>query len=62
MKTKNEDFKKFLEFKALVGSQTSKKIKVLRSNNEGVYISKELDTFCNDARIKREMIMPDNPQ
>jgi hypothetical protein len=47
MKTKDEVFGKFQEFKALVENQTGKKIKVLRSNNGGEYTSKEFDTFCS---------------
>jgi hypothetical protein len=50
MKTKDEVFEKFQEFKALVENQTGKKIKVLRSDNGGEYISKEFDTFCREAR------------
>jgi hypothetical protein len=35
LKTKDEVFDKFQEFKALVENQTGRKIQVLRSNNEG---------------------------
>ena len=38
LKAKNEVFKCFKEFKALVENQTGKKIKVLRSDNGGEYI------------------------
>jgi transposase InsO family protein len=62
MKTKDEVFKKFQEFKALVENQTGKKIKVLRSDNGGEYTSKEFDTFCRQARIKKELTVPYNPQ
>jgi hypothetical protein len=50
LKTKDEVFSKFMEFKALVENQIGKKIKVLRSNNGGEYTSKEFDACCRDAR------------
>jgi hypothetical protein len=40
MKTKDEVFSRFQEFKALVENQTGRKIKVLRSDNGGEYTSK----------------------
>jgi transposase InsO family protein len=61
MKTNDEVFWKFQEFKALVENQTGKNIKVLRSGNGGEYTSKELDTFCREAGIK-ELLVPYNSQ
>jgi transposase InsO family protein len=60
MMTKDEVFGKFQEFQALVENQTSKKIKVLRSDNGREYISKEFHTFCKEAGINRELIVPYN--
>jgi transposase InsO family protein len=60
--TKDEVFSRFQEFKALVEKQTGKKIKVLRLDNGGEYTSKEFKGFCKEARIKRELIVPYNPQ
>jgi transposase InsO family protein len=37
-------------------------MKVLISDNGGEYISKEFNNFCIEARIKREFIVPYNPQ
>jgi transposase InsO family protein len=62
LKTKDEVFSRFQEFKALVENQTGKKIKVLRSKNRGEYTSKEFEGFYKEARIKREMTVPYNPQ
>jgi transposase InsO family protein len=62
LKTKDEVFSRFQEFKALVENQTRKKIKVLRSNNGGEYTSKEFEGFCKEAGIKRELIVSYNPQ
>jgi hypothetical protein len=62
LKAKSEVFKRFQEFKALVENQTGKKIKVLRSDNGGEYASTEFVDFCTQAGIRRQMIVPYNPQ
>jgi transposase InsO family protein len=62
MKTKDEVFSRFREFKALVENQTGKKSKVLRSDNGGEYTPNEFKNFCKEARIKMELTMPFNPQ
>ena len=62
MKTKNETFGKFQEFKALVENQTSRKIRSLRLDNGGEYTFGEFDDLCRKAKIKRELTVPDNPQ
>jgi transposase InsO family protein len=49
------------EFKDLSENQTRKKIKVLRSNNGGVYTSKEFESFYKESGIKRELTIPYNP-
>jgi hypothetical protein len=41
LKTKDEVFSRFMEFKSLVENQIGKKIKVLRLDNGGEYTSKE---------------------
>jgi transposase InsO family protein len=62
MKTKGQVFNRFQEFKALVENQTGKKIRVLRSDNGGEYTSKEFMDFCSGEGIRRELIVPYNPQ
>ena len=62
LKTKSEVFKQFQEFKALVETQTGRKIKVLRSDNGGEYNIGEFVYFCAEARIKREFNIPYNSQ
>jgi transposase InsO family protein len=62
LKTNNEVFKRFQEFKALLENQTGKRIKVLRSDNEGEYSSSEFVVFCTRAGIRRQMTVPYNPQ
>ena len=54
LKTKDEAFRKFQEFKVEVENLTYKKIKTIRSNNGREYTSKELVAFCKEAGIRRE--------
>ena len=62
LKTKNETFGKFQEFKAIVENQSSRGIRALRSNHGGEYTSTKFDGFCQKEGIKRELIVPYNPQ
>ena len=55
-------FERFKEFKTLVENLSEKKIKILRSNNGGEFTSNEFNECCEEARIKRELIVPYNPQ
>ena len=62
LKTKNEAFSKFQEFKALVENQTRKKSKALRLENGDDHTSNDFNDLYKDAGIKREFIVPYNPQ
>jgi transposase InsO family protein len=62
LKSKDEVFNKFKEFKALIENLSERKIKILRSYNGGEYTSKEFVNFCKDVGIKRELTTPYNPQ
>jgi transposase InsO family protein len=62
LKSKNEVFSKFKEFKALIENLFERKIKILKSDNGGEYTSKEFVNFCKDVGIKRELTTPYNPQ
>jgi len=62
MKSKDEVFRVLQELKVEVENQTRKRIKILRSNNGGEYTSKELIAFCKESGIKKELIVPYNPQ
>jgi hypothetical protein len=53
---------RFQEFKARIENLTERKIKTLRSNNGGEYTSKCFTDFYIETRIKREDIVPYNPQ
>jgi transposase InsO family protein len=62
LKSKDEVFSKFKEFKALIENLSKRKIKILRSDNGGEYTAKEFVNFCKDVGIKRELTTPYNPQ
>jgi hypothetical protein len=62
LKSKDEVFNKFKEFKALIENLSERKIKILRSDNGGEYTSNEFVNFCKDVGIKRELTTPYNPQ
>lgn len=62
MKKKDEVFGWFHSFKALVENHTGKKIKTFRIDNGTKYESNEFNDFCKESGIKRELIVPYNPQ
>jgi transposase InsO family protein len=62
LKSKDEVLGKFKEFKALIENLSEIKIKILRSDNGGEYISKYFVRFCKYVRIKRDLTTPYNPQ
>ncbi len=51
LKVKGEVFDKFKAYKALVENQTSMKIKTLRSDNGGEFVSKKFDNFLHECGI-----------
>ena len=62
LKKKGEVFERFKEFKALIENLFERKINILRSDNGGEFTSNEFNDFCKEARIKRELTIPYNPQ
>ena len=62
LKTKGEVFKRFQEFRAIVETQTRRKIKSLRSDNGGEYTLGEFVDYCEEACIRRKFTVPYNPQ
>ena len=62
MLKKDQTFSNFFEFKALVEKGSRKKIKALRNDNSGEYVSQEFKEFCAAEGIKRESMTPHNPQ
>ena len=53
---------KFKEFKAQVKNLLRRRIRILRLDNGGEYTSTEFNDFCKEVGIKRELIVPYNPQ
>lgn len=62
MKTKDEVFSRFQEFKAPVDNMTGRKIKVLCTDNGGKYTDKAFTGFYAKEGIRREWTTPYNPQ
>ena len=53
---------KFIELKALVENAYGRKIKYMRSDNGGEYISSEFLQICLDSGIKIQHSIPYTPQ
>ena len=62
MQKKDHTFSKFCEFKAQVEKDTANHVKALRSDNGGEYISNEFKKFYSKEGIRRDFIVPHNPQ
>ena len=62
LKAKSKVFERFREFKILVENQTWKKIRVLRTDNEGEYTSNEFMEYCSAEGIKKKHTVPHTPQ
>ena len=62
LKTKDEVFQKFVEWKALVEKFTSKRLKALRSDNGGEYLSSEFKDYPSREGIRHELTVPKTPQ
>jgi transposase InsO family protein len=62
LKTKDESFSKYQDFKNLVENQTGRHIRVFRIDNGKEFDSHKYDDLFQVSRIKRELIVPYNPQ
>ena len=62
MQKKDQTFSKFCEFKALVEKELGNQVKAIRSDNGGEYISNKFKYFYSKEGIRRELILPHNPQ
>eukprot|EP00253_Pinus_taeda_P006173 PITA_06173 len=61
-KKKDQTLLRFCEFKALAEKESRNKIKALRNNNGGEYVSQQFKDFYSVEEIKRELTTPHNPQ
>ena len=62
LKAKSDTFDKFKEYKAFIEKQTGKHIRILRTDNGGEFESLQFEDFCKSLGIKRQLIVPYNPQ
>jgi len=62
LKAKGEAFEKFKQYKALVENEIGHKIKVLRSDNGGEFVSKKFDAFLAECGIQGQTSAPYSPQ
>jgi hypothetical protein len=51
LKAKGEAFEKFKQYKAIVENEIGHKIKVLRSDNGGKFVSKKFNAFLAECGI-----------
>ena len=62
MKERSEVFGIFKKFKNLVENQSERRIKVLRSDRGTEYTSKELNRFCEDEGVDRQLMVGYAPE
>jgi transposase InsO family protein len=62
LKEKAEEFEKFKTFKALTETQTGKRLKAVRSDRGGEFMSRDFKEFYDEHGIKREYTIPRTPQ
>jgi transposase InsO family protein len=62
LKNKLEDFEKFKIYKEMVENEKDSKIKLLRSDNEGEFTSKEFMDYYSSHGIKRKFFVARTPQ
>ena len=62
LKSKDQVFDRFLEWKALVEKSSMKKIKTLRTDNGGEYTSTKFATYLKNEGIRHELTVPKTPE
>jgi transposase InsO family protein len=62
LKTKDETFEAFKRFKAWAENKLNRKIKALRDDKGGEYMSAEFNNFCETQGIECEHTIRDTPQ
>jgi hypothetical protein len=58
LKAKGEAFEKFKQYKALVENEIGHKIKVLRFDNGGEFVSKKFDPFLRNVEFNDKQVRP----
>ena len=62
LKHKDEVFPRFLEWKALVERSMNQKLKVLRTDNGGEYVSAEFQNYLKKEGVCHELTVPKTPE
>jgi transposase InsO family protein len=62
LRKKSEFFEHLKDFKALVETQTWKKIKIIHRDNGGKYINKDVQNVFREAGIHLQHTVPYTPQ
>ncbi|KAL4285133.1 hypothetical protein GQ457_16G021100 [Hibiscus cannabinus] len=62
LKSKLNVLSTFKEFKIFAENQSDCKLKVLRTDNGGEYVSNEFNDFCRDSGILHQLTVPRTPQ
>ncbi|KAM2949706.1 hypothetical protein FF1_036572 [Malus domestica] len=61
LRNKSDAFKCFKKFKVMTELQCGYKVKCLRSDREGEFLSAEFDRYCNGQGIQRQLTMAYTP-
>ena len=61
LKKKSETFNCFQVFKELTENEIDMKIKCLRSDNGGEFVSNEFNRYCDENGIKRHFSVTETP-
>ena len=59
---KSEAFTKFKRFKELIENESDMKLKCLKSDNGGEFVSNEFGNYCNEHGIKRQFSAARTPK
>lgn len=62
LKSENDAFPAFKQYLAIAERETGRKLKKIRSDNGGEYITKEWQSYCDSAGISHSMGPPHSPQ
>lgn len=61
LKFKSETFENFKKFKAFAENHSGKKLKALRTDRGGEFLSNEFIVFCDENEIHRQLTTPYTP-
>lgn len=62
LKTKDQVFEKFREWKAQTEKASGRKLKTLRTDNGGEFTSKEFESYLKKEGVRHELTIPGNPE